>query len=273
MISIITSVHNQLEMNKLFYETLKKKSRLPFELIVVDNQSTDGSREYFQQFAQHLISNQGNYSYPHCQNQGTAVAQYDHLAFFNNDILVSEGWDEKILAIMKSKGIEAISFATNDHLENKSVQRKLHKRWKRRKFLMQTLMGTGRRSLLNMVRLTYGDLDRYCDARYRKFGDQVIEGFSGSCILLKRSVLEKIGSWDERMQAADFDLYFRIKEREAKYHDIQPLQLALGVYIHHFQRLTLRAHDVPAFTDQQNIITLKEKWGDRIEELYQDVIG
>lgn len=51
------------------------------------------------------------------------------------------------------------------------------------------------------------------------------------------------------------------------------MQLALGVYIHHFQRLTLRSKNVAAFQDQQNIIPLKEKWGDKTELLYKDVIG
>lgn len=273
MISIITSVHNQLEMNKLFYDTLKQNSRLPFELIVIDNHSTDGSREYFQQRADCLIANDGNYSYPHCQNQGIARARYDLLAFFNNDILVCEGWDQKILRIMETRGLEAISFATNDHLENREVQRRLHKRWKRRKFLMQTLMGTSRKSLEWMVRLTYGNFPEFCRRRFEKFSDQVIEGFSGSCILLKRSALDKIGAWDERIQAADFDLYFRTKERAMQYHDIKPLHLALGVYMHHFQRLTLRSDRLPAFIDQDRIISLKDKWGERTELLYKDVIG
>ena len=40
MISIITSVHNQLSMNKLFYETLVKNTAYDFQLIVIDNNSS-----------------------------------------------------------------------------------------------------------------------------------------------------------------------------------------------------------------------------------------
>ncbi len=57
------------------------------------------------------------------------------------------------------------------------------------------------------------------------------------------------------------------------HHDIKPIQLALGVYIHHFQRLTLRSKHLIPFADQHNIISLKEKWGDKVESLYKDVIG
>jgi GT2 family glycosyltransferase len=273
MISIITSVHNQLDMNKLFYETLKKNTALPFELIVIDNNSTDGSREFFRDRADQFIANEENYSYPHCQNQGIAVAKYDYLAFFNNDILVSKEWDKKIVQIMNNKSIEVISCATNDHLENKQVQRKLYKRWKRIKYFFRAICGTNMRTLTWMVKWMYGDFDKFCDERYNTFKDAVIEGFSGSCILMKRSAFEKIGTWDERLQIADFDLFFRTKERSILYQDMKPMQLALGVYIHHFQRLTLRSKNVIPFADQKNIISLKEKWGDKVEPLYQDVIG
>lgn len=273
MISIITSVHNQLGMNKLFYETLKKNTSLPFELIVIDNNSTDGSKEFFKEKADVFIANQENYSYPHCQNQGIAVAKYEHLAFFNNDILVSKEWDKKILQIMNDQLIDVISFATNDHLENKKVQRSLYKKWKRIKYFLRAICGTDKRALQWMVKLMYGDFDKFCANRYNEFKGTLIEGFSGSCILIKKSSFNKIGIWDEGMQVADFDLFFRTKERSLQCHDIKPIQLALGVYIHHFQRLTLRSKNLVPFTDQKNIISLKEKWGDKVEILYKDVIG
>ena len=273
MISIITSVHNQLAMNKLFYETLKQNSSLPFELIAIDNNSTDGSRAFLKDNADILIANDGNYSYPHCQNQGIAVATYDYLAFFNNDILVSKEWDKKILQIMNDQEIDVISFATNDHLESKKKQVRFHKKWKKIKFFVRALSGTGKKSLMQMVKLMYGNFDKFCAERYGEFQDSVIEGFSGSCIIIKKSALDKIGLWDERMQVADFDLFFRVKERSMQYKDIKPMQLALGVYIHHFQRLTLRSKNVATFRDQQNIISLKEKWADKTELLYKDVIG
>jgi glycosyltransferase involved in cell wall biosynthesis len=273
MISIITSVHNQRGMNQLFYETLKRNTRNKFELIVVNNNSTDGSTEYFQQRAERQIVNAGNYSYPYCQNQGIAVASYDYLAFFNNDLLVSEGWDEKIIGIMRRQDIDVISFATNDHLETKAAQNKMHRRWKRVKHILRFFLGTGYRSLTWMAALMYGDFDKFCRQRFLEFGDQTIEGFSGSCILMTRSALEKVGLWDERHQAADFDLFYRTKVRSLEQKDIRPVQLALGVYFHHFQRLTLRSKHVAPFMDQHKMRPLEEKWGALAEALYKDVVG
>lgn len=48
MISIITSIYNQRSMNELFYKSLIENTHNHFELIVVDNKSTDGSAEFFQ---------------------------------------------------------------------------------------------------------------------------------------------------------------------------------------------------------------------------------
>ena len=273
MISIITSVHNQLDMNQLFYETLQRHTTVPIELIVIDNHSTDGSREFFKEKADVFIANEKNFSYPHCQNQGIAVAKYEYLAFFNNDLLVSKAWDTRILSIMREKEIDIISFATNDHLENKEVQKAIHKRWKRIKYPIRALWGTHKKALLLMVKLMYGDFDAFCAQRYDVFKDEVIEAFSGSCIMIKKSAFDKIGTWDERMQGADFDLFFRTKERSMLHHDLKPIQLALGVYMHHFQRLTLRSKNLVPFEDSGNLISLRQKWGDKADSLFRDVIG
>ena len=273
MISVITSVHNQLGMNKLFYETLKKNPKNKFELIVINNNSTDGTTAYFENKADKQILNAGNYSYPYCQNQGIDVAKYRYLAFLNNDLLVSQGWDDKIVGIMTRQNIDVISFATNDHLETKAVQNEMHRKWKRIKNVLRFFLGTGYRNLRWMAKLMYGDFDRFCRDRFLRFGDRTIEGFSGSCILMTKSALEKVGRWDEHQQAADFDLFYRIKVRTMEEQDMKPIQLALGVYFHHFQRLTLRSKHLEPFVDQNNMIPLENKWGNRAKELYKDVVG
>jgi GT2 family glycosyltransferase len=272
MISIIISVHNQLPMNRLFYEYLEKNTRGEFELIIIDNNSTDGSREFFKKRADTIICNDGNYSYPYCQNQGIANARYEYCAFFNNDILVCHDWNEKILGIMQKHTLEAVSFATNDHVENKTELKKISRKWKRIKYPLMALAGAHYYNLKLMAWLAYGDWDTYCQARYDKFQDDLIEGFSGSCIIIKKSCFEKIGNWDEKIQEADFDLFNRIKVRSLEKGDTKPMQLALGVYFHHYQRLTLKSRHKP-FTDGHNLISLQQKWGERSRELQKDIVG
>src|SRR5580704_1210526 len=103
MISIITAIHNQLAMNKLFYAALKKYTRHKFELIIIDNHSTDGSAEFFDSKRARIIHNDHNYSYPYCQNQGIDSAKYEYLAFLNNDIVVAPRWDQRLIETLYAR--------------------------------------------------------------------------------------------------------------------------------------------------------------------------
>jgi hypothetical protein len=96
------------------------------------------------------------------------------------------------------------------------------------------------------------------------------EGFSGSAIALTRSGLEKIGWWDESQQSADFDTYARTLHRHLNVGDIQPLSIVGGIYIHHYGKLTLKAHYKPIpFVDRQNLSNMTTKWG---KEYFQAVV-
>ena len=78
MISIITGVHNQIGMNRLFCEYLHAHTHHAFQLIVVDNMSSDGSGEFFRQQGADVIRNEENYSYSVIQNQGGGPRQARH---------------------------------------------------------------------------------------------------------------------------------------------------------------------------------------------------
>lgn len=272
MLSIITAVHNQLGLNQLFAETLRQQTHHPYELIVVDNHSTDGSAAFWQREADRCLALDCNYSYPYSQNLGIAEARYDYLAFLNNDILLPPGWDAHALRIMQQQDIGILSFATNDHLESKAAQRRLDRRWKWIKYPMMRLGGSGYRNLRRMAWLMYGDFDAFCTRRYAQFGDQVVEGYSGSCLLLHRRVLDQIGLWDERIQAADWDIFNRAKVRSLEVGDLKPIQLALGLYVHHFRRMTVRAEHEP-FADADRLIPIEAKWGERTRALRRDMVG
>ena len=47
-LSIIVAVHNQLGHNQLFLEGIRRCTTGPYEVIVVDNYSTDRSAEFFE---------------------------------------------------------------------------------------------------------------------------------------------------------------------------------------------------------------------------------
>ncbi len=272
MISIVTAVHNQIGMNRLFYETLKRNTRNVYELIIIDNNSTDGSREFFREHADTVIENPGNYSYPYCQNQGIAAARYDYLVFLNNDVLVPAGWDEHLLRTMHVSGADAISPCSNDDMESRAVQRRINTRWKYVKYPLLKLFGTRYAVLRLMKRLMYPDFERFAARRWERFGARTAEGFTGSCILLTRRVIERVGPWDERVQAADFDYFCTLKQCCIGHGEegLRPMCVALGVYVHHYQRLTFKVKH-PSYLDSAGMVEFRDKWGGREAALLADI--
>ncbi len=266
-LSVIVAVHNQLPMNRVFADSLERSSDLAHELVVVDNASTDGSREFFASRGATVVANDGNYSYPHCQNQGIAAARGDVLAFLNNDLVLPPHWDARLLETMEANGLDVVTPCGIENAEDGDATRRLRRRWSWIKNPSLRLFGAGERSLLRMHRWMYGDWERFSEERYQRFRHRVKEGFVGCCVLQTRRALERLGPWDERVQAADFDLYIRSKKRSLDVGDVRPCHIALDVFVHHYIRLTMKKAR-PVWKDGANLVSLDEKWGRETAERY-----
>lgn len=258
MISIITAVHGQLAVNRLFWEHLKNNTRSPFELIIIDNASPDGSADFFDSVGARVVRNKENFSYPRSQNQGIELARHDWLAFLNNDIIVSPAWDEVLMASMRSHDLEAATVCGIEQVENAQATRRLKRRWSLIKNSL-SVFSRSQSNLRRMHRWMYGNWEQFAAERQKQFAGQIKEGFVGNTVMLRRSALEKIGPWDERVQAADFDLYLRSKARHLSHGDMRPVHIALDCFVHHYIRLTLSA-GYPPFADRARLISLEEKW-------------
>lgn len=258
MISIITAIYNQRCVNELFWHYLNLNTFHPFELIVVDNYSNDGSAEFFESVGATVIRNNGNYSYPHCQNQGIKISRFEWLGFLNNDIIVSPNWDKQLILNMNYNELEVATSCGIEQVENQTSTKKLKHRWKRIKNLVG-LFGYGEITLTLMHKLMYGNWIKFNQDRQVKFHLQSKEGFVGNTVFMNKTAIEKIGLWDERIQAADFDLYLRTKARSEKFGDIKPIHICLDVFNHHYIRLTAKAK-YPRFVDFDQLINLEDKW-------------
>ncbi len=260
MISIITAVHNQLAMNKLFMESLKKYSSYPFELIIIDNASTDGSGDYFASQGAKVIYNKQNFSYPYTQNQGIKIATGNVFAFLNNDLIVCPNWDQLLLETIKVNGLDVLTSCGIEQVESKQATILLRRRWNFAKNFVN-LFPTTIVSLRLMHQLMYGNWVKFCALRDAKFHNMVKEGFVGHSVFCTRRALDIIGLWDEKLQAADFDIYMRSKKRNIEFGDIKPCHIALNIFNHHYIRLTVRSKPVP-FADASNIIKFEDKWSE-----------
>lgn len=270
MISIITAVYNQLPMNKIFVENLKKYTKNKYELIIIDNGSTDGSPEFFESQGAKVIRNNGNYSYPYCQNKGIDAASFEVFAFLNNDIIVSPEWDDRLLKVMEENKLDICTSCGVERLSTKRETKKFKRKWIRIKNIL-SLFGSSEIIYRLMHKIMYWNWKDFSNKMFEKFGSQVIEGFVGNTVMMKKRAIDIIGKWDERIQGADFDLYIKSKQRYLDKKDIKPVHIALGVFNHHYIRITAK-QKFPPFADIKNLISLEAKWGkEYVEKMLKEI--
>lgn len=269
MVSIITAAYNELAMNRLFLDSIRANTDGEWELIVIDNGSSDGTLEFFKNAGPEVtvIEAGARFSYPFCQNLGTAVAEGDVLAYFSNTILLSPHWDTHIREVLGRDGQEVISLGGSDRMATPEETRQRTRRWKRIKYPLLKLFGHGKGSLKLMARLMYGNWARYGEKEWERQGAALRQGFIGSAIVMTRRGYELAGEFDPTIQAGDFDLYFRTLHRHRNEGDLRPMAVMTGVVHHNYGRLSARKR-LPHFVDAANLRSLEEKWGPSLTGRY-----
>lgn len=102
-ISICTAVWNGLDFTKEFIHSLKKNSALNFELIVVDNGSSQETSEHLFQEADCYYRFKSNQGFCKGFNKAAALASTDLLVLTNNDtVWPEENWQQEVLREFKS---------------------------------------------------------------------------------------------------------------------------------------------------------------------------
>jgi GT2 family glycosyltransferase len=116
-VDIILLNYNGFKFTPKCIETLYKNTDFPFNLIVVDNQSTDGSAEWLD-FASHTYPNmtvhfnkQLDSGYAAGVNIGLQLSTAPYVCLLNNDILVSQkNWLRFLVhALKKDQSISIVS--------------------------------------------------------------------------------------------------------------------------------------------------------------------
>jgi GT2 family glycosyltransferase len=110
---VIVLSHNKLDYTRVCLDSLLATSYSPWELLVIDNGSTDGSVAWLKQFHTkakksgirvELICNHANAGCSTSRNQGIAAAHGKYLAFCDNDVhLRSRHWLKKLSAILEKE--------------------------------------------------------------------------------------------------------------------------------------------------------------------------
>jgi len=113
-VSIIIAVWNQLGYTKLTVESILRNTRAPFEIVAVDNASTQDVKGYFDSIRPKAdiiyIRNEKNLGPIRAINHGIKAAKYDYITIIHNDVVIMEdGWLDKIIGVMKNDPLIGIA--------------------------------------------------------------------------------------------------------------------------------------------------------------------
>ncbi len=238
---IIVTWHN-LAMTKLCLDSLLLNTNyLNYEIIVVDNNSEDGTREYLRaltQQHQHLkiILNSTNNGFAKANNQGIAISAGDYIVLLNNDTIVPLGWLSRLLHHLHDPGIGIVGPMTNS---------------------------IGNEAKIEVPYRTWAEMEDFAAAHTAAHHLQIadIKMLAMYCVAFRRETYEKIGPLDEQYGIGMFeddDYSERMKAAGLR------VICAADVFIHHFgqasfKKLITSGEYNPLF--EENRRRFEVKWG------------
>ena len=235
--SIVIPTHNQLAYTRMCLDSIRHFTDEPYELIVVDNDSTDATVPYLQSLENvKTIFNKSNRGFPTAVNQGIELAVGEYILLLNNDTIVTTGWLRRMQeAIKREANVGLVGPCSN------------------------CVSG------LQEVACNLDDLsclDGFAWERGKKFSRRIreTERLVGFCLLVKREVIEKIGKLDERFGTGCFeDDDFCRRAILADYRAV----IAEDSFVYHFGSVTFRNSNVDfAKLMRENRQKFEQKWSD-----------
>ncbi|MCG3229187.1 glycosyltransferase [Bacillus subtilis] len=211
--SIIVLTYNQLALTKQCLESIWKHTNNDcIEVIVIDNGSHDGTRDYLKQITSiKAIFNKTNEGFAKVCNQGLEVASGDNILFLNNDTVVTNQWLEPMIKLLYQDDKIGMVGPVSNYVSGPQ---------------QVPVNYTNVEEIEDFSRL-------YC--LQQRDRSKAVLRLVGFCLLVKKKVLDQVGGFDERFVGGSFeddDLSLRVLQ--AGYQ----LKIALDSFVHHHDHAT-----------------------------------
>ena len=193
-VSVIIPVHNNLNYTINSLRTLSQKTKGLYEVIVVDDASTDNSPEIISKITGvHYIRNNEMAGFPKSCNMGVASCNGRFIVFLMNYCLVTDNWLEPLVELSNTKNIGAIG----SKLINSDGK----------------LLEAGGVVWNDATLFSYGAGDNPERPEYNFVRE--VDYCSGDALFVKKDSYEKINGFDEGFKTMNFgsmDICFSLKE-------------------------------------------------------------
>lgn len=240
LVSIVVPTFNNLEVTRLSLESLRKLTGYePFEVIVVDNASSDGTRDWLRANAERLelrvLLNAENRGFAAASNQGAREARGDVLVFLNNDVIVTPGWLARLVEVLDERRWAGLAGPVTNAIGNEAR--------------VGGSYTTLEELLAHAAAIAARERGKLLDARSLAF----------FCVAMRRGTWETVGELDERFGLGLFeDDDYAIRVRRAGMRNV----IVRDAFVHHWHEASFRRLPSAEYVAlyERNRALFREKW-------------
>ncbi|MFI5350006.1 MAG: glycosyltransferase family 2 protein, partial [Elusimicrobiota bacterium] len=235
---IVVPVHDALPETRKCLDSVRRHTRPPYELIVVDDASARPTAKYLDSIdGITLIRNGENRGFSKAVNAGMRAARGEFLVWLNSDSIVTPSWlDLMVDCARGDKRIGAVGPATNNTRSPQAVVS-----------LPESFSPTPE----NLEMLAAAWTLRHRGSR------QITHRLTGFCFLVKRRAFESVGMLDERFgkgYAEDLDYCLRLIQAGHR------LAIAADAFVYHKGQASFRAGKGSDALDRKARELFVDKW-------------
>lgn len=211
-ISIVIPAHNQLEYCRQCIESIQIGTTTPYQLILVDNGSTDGVGEYFDAVAgATVVHSSTNLGFAGGVNLGIERAT-GHVLLLNSDTLVPRHWLARLLEALESGDDIGMVGPMSNYV-------------------------SGIQAIDNLAFTSVDEVNAFSDNLYREARGQLqdVDRLVGFCMLIREEAVKEVGIFDESFGIGNYeDDDYCIRVRACGYR----LCAAHGCFVFHYGNRT-----------------------------------
>ncbi len=198
LVSIIIPTKGNLKLLRACIESIVKSSYKNYEIIIVDNSKKEETKKYLGGLQHKVLFYNESFNFAKINNFAVKYTRGEHVIFLNDDTqVISRDWMEKMLehSVKPTVGaVGALLFYLNDTIQHAGV-----------------LIGVG-----GITSHAFEGLQRN-ESGYKGLVQTVREcsAVTGACLMIKKSLFEQVGGFDEQLAFSfnDVDLCLRLREK------------------------------------------------------------